>query len=338
MSVNIVVACSEKSYVERLRRGLLNQEKLFKITQLYDRISCAKRLAQEIVDVLLIDDTLMANSELDLSNVKIVMVLVDEYTKLSQQQQEGVIFVKKYQRISKIARQISETLVDLPSLKVVQKNDSECQILSVYSPSGGSGTTLVALAQAIKFAKTRKTLYLSLEDISSVEYIFACHESKGLSEVFARLDFNTLDLLKLQDNKTKLYYYPSFRNLKDLTVIEKSEMGAFINLIKESGLYEIVVIDMSNNLSELNIELFNLSDELHVVINDQDISWYKFELLMKQAAFYRAIMEKGTVIVNRSTKQHKDLIPGIQISHYIEEFDFQKNSMLTNATFISSLI
>ena len=115
-------------------------------------------------------------------------------------------------------------------------------------------------------------------------------------------------------------------------------MGAFINLIKESGLYEIVVIDMSNNLSELNIELFNLSDELHVVINDQDISWYKFELLMKQAAFYRAIMEKGTVIVNRSTKQHKDLIPGIQISHYIEEFDFQKNSMLTNATFISSLI
>ena len=126
MSVNIVVACSEKSYVERLRRGLLNQEKLFKITQLYDRISCAKRLAQEIVDVLLIDDTLMANSELDLSNVKIVMVLVDEYTKLSQQQQEGVIFVKKYQRISKIARQISETLVDLPSLKVVQKNDSEC--------------------------------------------------------------------------------------------------------------------------------------------------------------------------------------------------------------------
>lgn len=336
MSINIVILDSNKLYVERLRRGLLNQNNQLTVTQLYDISSYISFYNHNEVEILLIEDGLLENNTLELPPVKVMMVLTEGNTSFLSSNQ-NLNLINKYQRISKIYRQLSEKLAELPNRVVVQTNDSDCKVISFYSPSGGSGTTLLTLAQAAKLAKNKKVLYLSLEDISSTEYVFGQTEAKGLSEIFSKLDISTLDLLKLRDEKTGIYYYPSFRNLKDLTVIEKSDIETFIELIRNSGLFDVVVVDMSNNLSELNSSLFELCDQLYVVVNDQSISWYKFDLMMKQSIFYRTVNEKGTLIINKGREMsNKQEVQGIKVSNCIEEYEFNNYDMLSTAIFIAS--
>ena len=94
-------------------------------------------------------------------------ILLDDEEKIISNTFSDAKRVKKYQRISKIYKNLLDYYSEVCG-KDMTPGEENVKIVSFYSPVGGAGKTTVALVSAEKYAQHgKRTFYISFEDIAS---------------------------------------------------------------------------------------------------------------------------------------------------------------------------
>ena len=216
-------------------------------------------------DVLLINEDLYSNVVADL-NIKSILILgegKDEEKKYDHP------IISKYQIGPNIYKEIMNaysTQNPLHLEKVTRRYDNT-KLISVYSPIGGSGKSLIASALAMKLAESgSEVLYLNLEDVQSTNIYFQKNKDSSFSELIYYIKEKeenfTAKFIELvdKDQRTGVAFFNETESILDIEDLNKGEMKWMIEKLLSLNMYKYIIIDTASKFnSEYNV-LLNSSD------------------------------------------------------------------------------
>jgi cellulose biosynthesis protein BcsQ len=220
-------------------------------------------------------DILVINSRLYEENLcpgqqGIVLLCGDEDGPLP----EGVAFVNKYQHMDRLVAEITR-LYTAKSLKECNiTGPGNTRIISVYSPSGGTGKSCIAAGCSMLCAgRGAKAFYLNLESIPSTDLFFHSDCGQSFSNVIFHLKGKGGNLsLKLESAKsidgiTGVHFFKAPGNAYEMSELSEQDIELLLGEFRRNGVYDTVFIDMPSGLSPNNITVLKYSDTVISVLS-----------------------------------------------------------------------
>lgn len=202
---------------------------------------------------------------------------------------EEVPVVGKYQRPESIYRQI----LAIYSAKIDKKfskknrNDADCKVYMVTSPSGGAGTSTIAVSLSKYLAKQgKKVLYISLESNGAQDIFFDGQESRTFSDIIYLLKSKKANLALraesiVQRDSSGVYYFKQCSNILDIEELDKEDIKTLVREICMLSDYEYVVIDTQMHFTEGHLYIAECADAILTVCDGSEISLRKMQQFIK---------------------------------------------------------
>ncbi|MCR5006701.1 MAG: AAA family ATPase [Clostridiales bacterium] len=151
-----------------------------------------------------------------------------------------------------------------------KRNDRQGEggkILAVYAPSGGAGTTVLAMTLAdLLAAKGKKVLYLDLESISAWRQFFRSDAAYNLSDFLYNMLLDTLapeeaarcleDMTTVQTRK--MFFIEPCNGGEDLLVLEPEEQRQLLAVLRQA--FDYVVCDLDTCLTPFQMTVLTYCD------------------------------------------------------------------------------
>ena len=182
--------------------------------------------------------------------------------------------IGKYQCADEIIRQVFEFYVDRTKENVMRcMNKERARLVAVYSPIHRVGKTTFALALGRECAKSKKVLYLNLEEYAGMEV--SQDTNMNLGDLLYYLRQGNVNLgIRLQaavKEDEGLDVVPPIPVVLDLKEVTREEWEALITQLLENSLYEMVVLDVGESVQGL-FPLLELCDRVYMPVLDDEIS------------------------------------------------------------------
>lgn len=297
MKIQLLIAISESDYAEHLSRVLTEKgADIFEISVCSARELLEELLSKRRFDVALIDSETAGVT--DLSAVRLPLLVWDGTEKLGEKAQ-GFSRIQKYQRISAI------------SSTVVQQYAAVCgpqegfgtgraAITAVWSPTGGSGKTAVALACAAqKAAGGKRAVYLDLEPFSATPAYFK-EPGKSISTVFEKLDGDAALLfqgIRQEDSGSGICYFGRPQNYDDINILTETDITALLEGCAVNA--DELVVDLGSVCTGQVRRVLELADQVLLVADSSAVCRAKCDQFRTQHDVYAGIAGKMTVVANR---------------------------------------
>lgn len=317
MNISIAIADVNRDYIERLVEVLQEYEELsvsmFTSAELLEQALQNKRF-----DIVLFDPDI-SDRKLSFYNTKLSVCLY------SDEAQNAMLYadsakVIKYQRISKIYKDIVKAYADKAGYLAAFDSAKSTNVVAVYSPVGGSGKTTIALSVASKLLSYgNEVLFLGMEQLDS-----ACcvnphsEEPDGITVLLEALNENVNFELKFKGLVKKglngISYIEGFERFVDYNTITKEEVGALIDKIRKCGICDVLIIDMESRMDAINQEILEMADNIVVVDRSGDVATWKMNMFAQQALTceYRSKMCKVTNFADNTAGADNQLnVPNI---------------------------
>ncbi len=294
MSMNLIIADTNQDYVERLKDYILNKyQDQYIIELIYDKYQLKERIKQGKCQVVLLTPNLY-DPEMNIKNIELPIILVDEEAPLPYPD-KFKRSINKYTRITSLMLYVEEEYEEMERNKPI--------IYGVYSPAGGVGKTTIALSAAIAYAQAgKKVLYFNLEDLDSTPMFFEKAEVPPM-EVLLNLAKDSYEQMLAkrigQDKRTGVMYFTREVQTLDPYAISAEEVSRIVETLIESGMANIVIIDLSTELNFLNRQVFEMADYLMMVVNQNTQSTYKTNCFMAQDELIEPIRNKIKFVINQ---------------------------------------
>ena len=182
--------------------------------------------------------------------------------------------IGKYQCADEIIRQVFEFYVDRTKENVMRcMNKERARLVAVYSPIHRVGKTTFALALGRECAKSKKVLYLNLEEYAGMEVSQDTNMNLGDLLYYLRQGNGNLGI-RLQaavKEDEGLDVVPPIPVVLDLKEVTREEWEALITQLLENSLYEMVVLDVGESVQGL-FPLLELCDRVYMPVLDDEIS------------------------------------------------------------------
>ena len=182
--------------------------------------------------------------------------------------------IGKYQCADEIIRQVFELYVDRTKENVMRcMNKERARLVAVYSPIHRVGKTTFALALGRECAKSKKVLYLNLEEYAGMEVSQDTNMNLGDLLYYLRQGNGNLGI-RLQaavKEDEGLDVVPPIPVVLDLKEVTREEWEALITQLLENSLYEMVVLDVGESVQGL-FPLLELCDRVYMPVLDDEIS------------------------------------------------------------------
>ncbi|NLP13227.1 MAG: AAA family ATPase [Clostridium sp.] len=183
---------------------------------------------------------------------------------------------------------IGEPILDEETIEETIK-DRKTKVVAIYSPLGGVGKTTIAVSSSIYCGKRGlEVFYLNFEPFQSTPLFFNCKNEKSYSKLLQYVKERRDDLhqmieaSKQLDTAHNVYYLSPPESIFDILEAEPRDFRRLINEFKSMGMYDIVIVDMSSELSDRNIALLEACDEVVLVLAQDAISNIKAECFSQQ--------------------------------------------------------
>ncbi len=310
-SISLVIADTDESYVEALSVYLMEEHsQRFEISCFTARETLEKFVSETLnrIQILLINPQLLKGLEYS-HRVDTVILLHPGKPACEDGELPGVC---KYQNGGKLAAQILNIHFENTSEKFLMPDgDKKARIISVYSPSGGSGNTSISVSLSICGAQTGLSVfYLNLEEISSIPSYFNSESHQSLSNIFYYLREKNKNLaLKIEgarciDSRYGVYYFLPPDSSMEFDEISAGELKELVVQLKRTGRYDAVVIDMPHGLNAGCRELMRLCDKLIFMTSHDNMSIEKFRTFNSQLDLLwdgsgSEIARKSLLVVNK---------------------------------------
>ena len=232
--------------------------------------------------------------ELQKSEIDQILVLREGTGDLPKQ----VAVVNKFQPARELYREIMKVYGE--GEKIVPfcgSRKGKFQLIGVYSPLHCCMQTTFALTAGQLLAKKKKTLYINFECFSGFEMLFGKHFGGNLTDILyyygcarEKLSYKLESIVQEMDG---LYYIPPAASYEDFRNIQEEEWHSIIARIAESGGYEVVLLDLTEQVSGV-YSLLEACDKIYTMIRDDRMAKAKlaqYELMLERET-YQGILEK----------------------------------------------
>lgn len=160
-----------------------------------------------------------------------------------------------------------------------QLSAKTAKTISFYSPVHNTIKTVAAVSAAIFYAsKGCKVFYLSLERFQATEILLGSWGGASFSDVIFRLKDNGKNLaarlegMKSVDGKYGIHFFEPPQNSLDMDQLEAGEVERLVNIIKNMGGYDILVLDLPQELDKNILPAFVISDQAFICGIRDDVS------------------------------------------------------------------
>lgn len=282
MKIKVAILENDKNYLNRIvsvfSTRYAENLQMYSFTDAEIAIST---LATEKMDVFIASDSF----EIDFSRLpkRCAFAYLVDSTDIDSLNEKSVIC--KYQKAETIYKLIlslySETVGPVSN---IVSGDAKSRIAIFCAPSGGAGSSSMAVACATHFASlNQKTLYLNLEVLGSSDMFFDADGQFDMSDIIFALKSKKTNLaLKLEScvkqDKTGVYFYSRPKIALDMIELNIKEKVQLISEICAVGSYDNIVIDID---FVLNKEIFEIYDLAHAIVWVDDGSEISNDKIMR---------------------------------------------------------
>ena len=296
MKKSIFAVCDlEESYACNLTEYMNERKNAPFEVQAFTNLESLSSYAQEHhIELLLISTEAMCDAvrKLDVERI----IILSDGEKVEEYEREACVY--KYQSTDGLLAEVMNYYAESsPALQIIPEISSNTEIIGVYSPLGRVGKTSFALMLGEVLGSRQKVLYLNLEDYSGFETLFTEVYRSDLSDLiyFARqkegnLIYKLNGMIKTFHN---LDYIPPAFSPGDLREVHCEEWLKFIREIAVCGGYEVLILDMGNQIEEW-FQILRQCSRIYMPILDDPVSRGKllqFEKILS-ALEYEDIQEK----------------------------------------------
>lgn len=180
----------------------------------------------------------------------------------------------KFQKADLIYKQIlsiySEKASSITGFKMTE---DEGQIIVFCSASGGVGSSTMAAACAVHFAKQdKKVLYLNLEKFGSADIFFSGEGQFDMSDVIFALKSKKTNLpLKLEScvkqDPRGVYFYSQAKIALDMLELNTEDTRKLISELKLMGEYDYIILDTDFGIDKEALTIYRQAQAV-VLIGD----------------------------------------------------------------------
>lgn len=160
--------------------------------------------------------------------------------------------------------------------------EADTSVYAFVSAGGGEGSSTVAAATAKRIAlKGKRVLFISFEEMGSVDSFFAGEGSFGMSDVIFALKSNKANLaLKLESyvktDNSGVCFFSGARSALDISEIKAEDIERMISALKINGTYDYIIIDSDMHFSDVTVEIFKNAEKILFISDGGEISNKKF--------------------------------------------------------------
>ncbi|WDV46936.1 AAA family ATPase [Clostridiaceae bacterium M8S5] len=254
-----------------------------------------------IVRLLLIQEQLF---EEDIKKLNVDKFLITENC-LNYETSLQTIY--KYQRMDQFINKLHEYC---EKNKTSQYKNDKAKINVVYSPVGGVGKTFLSLACSIVLGKSSRVLYINLEDITSINILLTNNNDRKLSELLYYIKNKKDGLnIKIDDfintsEENNIDYLVPIDSINDMNDLTPDDMIYILESLFYSKLYDYIFIDLQNKLTNVNLQILNMADNILLPFMQDVVSLIKAKNFIKQVGMISQIsnidiLKKVQLIINK---------------------------------------
>lgn len=295
-NIKLALITKDQEYGRALGLALVEVYKNFTVT-LYQSAPLHNELDR--VDLILSDqeeqDTIRRNW----------IQLVEKASQADKNYEDKEFRLYKYSNVRQLAGELLFIYTILTGRKAAPMRNTNAKVIVFGSAEGGSGCTSAAIAFARELRRFhgKKVIYISLEEIeSTLEYMKPFHNGNSISDYLYYL-FNSNDsqhfpflesFLVVDDYGIDAFMPSPGRNV--LKTLTSEEMQYFISAVLDTGNYDAIIIDASDNLDKAALTCYEMANNVCFVVKDGACT-YKEERFLEYISFL-----KGTEILDRIGK------------------------------------
>ena len=172
------------------------------------------------------------------------------------------------------------------------KNDTGGKILALFAPSGGAGTSTLAMTLVdILAARGKRVLYLDLESISAWRQFYRSESAYNLSDFLYNMLLDTLseedavhcfrDMTTLQSRG--MYFIEPCNGGEDLLVLEPEEQQQLLTVLRLA--FDVVVCDLDTGLTPFQMTVLEQCDAriwIHANVASAQTKWEDLATVLRR--------------------------------------------------------
>lgn len=303
--------------------------------------------APQRADILIISEDLYSTA-IRRHNIPHIFLMTEQYEEDSTADL-NINRIFKYTSIKEIFNEITGKSADV--FKFNKKVAQETQIVLVYSASGGTGKTTVAMGVSASLTKNyKRVLYINAARLQVFQHILDNSSAITTSDVYAKLATPTEGIyheIKHVIRKEIFSYLPPFKAALMSLGLQYSVFEKLITSAKKSGDYDYIVVDADTTFDEDKAELLNLADKVLIVTEQNLAAVLGTNTLVSNVNGMSG--DKYIFVCNNFQKENSNALVSPSISlkftvsdyvdhfHYYEQMsldDFSKESSIQRIAFL----
>jgi cellulose biosynthesis protein BcsQ len=287
--INLIIAETDSAYLNGLVNYLsANYEDIFRITCFTKREYLEKYInSDRTVDILLIKPEIYYE-DISKNFIKSIIILNDNK---NINEFKGYHVVKKYQTGERLCKEILD-IYNSSNPKCCDEHklkSTDSNIITLYSPIGGIGKSVIAISTALQLTKlNKKVLYLNLEDLQSTSVFFNCNTCKNTSDLLYFVKERdekfreVLQSIAMKDEDTGINYLAPVDSVLDIEDLRADDINFMLSKLIEANIYNYIIIDLSSRFNSIYKVIFEKSSKVIVPVGQGELSCIKIEGLLKQ--------------------------------------------------------
>ncbi len=309
MKIKLCILANDVTYLNRLVAFITSRhQENFEVYSFTENELALKTIQVQKIDILLVEESCNINAKEFLDMLYVIYLVESRDVEII----DKCPAIFKYQKTELIVKSIWNFYSEvLGNMKKANKHANDnCKVFAFASPCGGSGSSALAAASALYFAKHGKNvMYLSLEKVSSSDIYFYEEGTQTLSDMIFALKSKKTNLnLKLEaclkHDVHNISFFSQAKQILDMYELTFEEQKELINVIIESDMFDMLILDLDFSLTSEMKELYMLADKLVVSSDGSEISNHKIEriynaLIIQEQGERTSLLEHMVLIYNR---------------------------------------
>lgn len=315
MKIRVGILDQDPIYISRLIRYFTTYyiDKV-EVSAFYDQEKFLEFIQHTKIDVFLASPGLVSE-DIDLPRT-IIMAYLSESSQAQSMNDIKVVY--KYQKAELLYREILGLYAELDQKTAYKEAGDVSPLYLFMGASGGTGTTTMAIACAIRLASCgKKVLYLNLEENGVIAPVLQGEGNETMSDVLYAVKSNHSNLvLKLESmvrkNEQGVYFYEPFPLTLDAHEMTEKDLAEILDTIVVYLLYDYVIVDSESSVFWKRNLLMKYAKRIFIVNDGAEISNLKLnkilqELMIRDENEEERTMAKVRILYNRYTNRSRDV-------------------------------
>jgi len=199
--------------------------------------------------------------------------------------------VSKYQQAESVLRQILEVYMEIAECTLPKLvTDSKTKLIGIYSPVKRCLQTSFAMVMGQMLAEKGRTLYLNFEHYAGRTELLGDEQTRDLADLLYFLNTEgekfRLRMQTIIRQKGQMDYVPPVKSGQNLLTISPREWMKLLQKIAELGIYEYIVLDLSESMQGI-FDVLRSCVKVFTLVKEDDVAQSKLLQYEQMLALYQ---------------------------------------------------